>query len=328
MPKLCEFETCRIQASYGEYYGKPIRCAQHKENYSLVSSLCREEGCRKRPSYNLEGENCGLYCVSHKKQGMVDVKNKRCQEDGCRKIPSYNLEGENCGLYCVSHKKQGMVNVINKKCQEDGCTKRPSYNLEGENCGLYCVSHKKQGMVDVIHKKCKANFCMGTQANKKYKGYCANCFIHLFPNDPLSFQTRCKTKEIAVRNYINTYFEGFQHDKPLWTGNCDCTHRRRIDHRKMIGNTLLCIETDENQHKLYDQTDEEIRYDDLMMIHGGKLVFIRFNPDKYKIRGKITNPMLYTRLPLLKQEIEKQISIIERGENNELVNIIKLYYDE
>jgi len=26
-------------------------------------------------------------------------------------------------------------------------------------------------------------------------------------------------------------FDGFVHDRPLYTGNCDCTHRRRVDHR-------------------------------------------------------------------------------------------------
>ena len=36
---------------------------------------------------------------------------------------------------------------------------------------------------------------------------------------------------------------------------------------------LLCVETDEK--------DEEIRYDDLYMLHSGKFIFIRFNPDKY-----------------------------------------------
>jgi hypothetical protein len=32
-----------------------------------------------------------------------------------------------------------------------------------------------------------------------------------------------------VRNAINSNFEGFLHDKPLYTGNCNCTHRRRIE---------------------------------------------------------------------------------------------------
>jgi hypothetical protein len=38
--------------------------------------------------------------------------------------------------------------------------------------------------------------------------------------------------------------------------------------------------------------------------------------------------MLYTRLPILKEEIEKQIKRIEREENLELLEIIKLYYNE
>lgn len=158
--------------------------------------------------------------------------------------------------------------------------------------------------------------------------YCCPCFQHLFPNDPLSFQIRSKTKEIAVRDYINSIFTDFHHDTPLWTGNCDCTHRRRIDHRKLIGNTLLCIETDEHQHRSYDKEDEEIRYDDLFMLHGGKFIYIRFNPDKFKKNGQSCNPMLYTRLPVLKEEIERQINRIENEQNAELLEIIKLFYDE
>jgi hypothetical protein len=52
-----------------------------------------------------------------------------------------------------------------------------------------------------------------------------------------------------VRNIINKNFDGFIHDTPLYTDNCDCTHRRRIDHRKLIGNTILAIETDEFGHR-------------------------------------------------------------------------------
>ena len=38
--------------------------------------------------------------------------------------------------------------------------------------------------------------------------------------------------------------------------------------------------------------------------------------------------MVYTRLPVLKEEIEKQIKIIENEQNKELLEIVKLYYDE
>lgn len=75
--------------------------------------------------------------------------------------------------------------------------------------------------------------------------------------------------------------------------------------------------------------DEEIRYDDLFMVHGvSKWVFIRFNPDKYKAKsGKNKNPEIATRLIALKKEIEKQIKRIEREENNELLERHYMYYD-
>ena len=124
-----------------------------------------------------------------------------------------------------------------------------------------------------------------------------------------------------VRNAINSNFEGFIHDKPLYTENCDCTHRRRIDHRKMIGNTILAIETDEFGHIKYDQYDEEIRYDDLFMIHSGKWIFIRFNPD-----DNISKVDIDDKLDKLIETMNECILRIEREENTEPVKIIKLYY--
>jgi hypothetical protein len=150
----------------------------------------------------------------------------------------------------------------------------------------------------------------------------------VFPDDPRSKVIYAHTKEIRVRNAISEYseinkeFEGFIHDRPLYTGNCDCTHRRRIDHRKLFGNTILAIETDEFCHRGYDTYDEEIRYDDLYMIHSGKWIFIRFNPDS--TRNDKTD--IEDRITQLLEEMEKQIERIKNDENEELVEIIKMFY--
>jgi len=57
-------------------------------------------------------------------------------------------------------------------------------------------------------------------------------------------------------------------------------------------------------------------------------MIIRFNPDKYNNTKNISvNPMIYMRLPILKEEIEKQIERIKKEENTKLLEIIKLYYD-
>jgi hypothetical protein len=183
-------------------------------------------------------------------------------------------------------------------------------------------------MINVKSQKCKgqAGLCP-QQGNKKYKGYCTHCFSHMFPKDPLAFQIRCKTKEIAVRDFINAYFEGFHHDLPIQYG-CDCAHRRRIDHRKLIGNTMLAIETDERQHRYYDTKDENNRYNDLFMAYSGKWIFIRFNPDKFIDKhGKSINPTIATRLEHLKTQIERQISRIDSEDNDDILEIWHMFYD-
>jgi hypothetical protein len=222
--------------------------------------------------------------------------------------------------------------TIAKMCE--GCNNiHPTYGLDKNKQATHCYNCKTSNMICVRRSFCVAvdkngqTYCQST-GNKKYKNYCTHCFINLFPNDPLTLQIRIKSKEIIVRDFINNNFEGFQHDIPIWTGNCECTHRRRIDHRKLIGNTLLCIETDENQHKNYDKIDEEIRYDDVMMLHGGKFIFIRFNPDQYIENGINKNPQMKTRLDALQKEIEKQIKRIENNKNTELLEIIYMYYNK
>jgi hypothetical protein len=150
----------------------------------------------------------------------------------------------------------------------------------------------------------------------------------LFPDNEATKNIRQKTKENYVRDYLKEKYTGFIHDIPLWTGNCDCSHRRRIDFRILVGNTLLCIEVDENQHKRYDKKDEEIRYDDLYMLHGGKFIFIRFNPDKYKnSNGTKKDTYMKMRVEELSKQIDKHISRINSEENVEILEIYYMFYD-
>ena len=360
-PNMINLESkkchCGKNARYNLPNLKPKYCSECKTN-NMIDVHHKKCKCGKsRPTFNFEGLSAE-YCVSCKEIGMKNVVDKKCK---CGKSqPSFNFEGlspEYCSLcreegmknikcklckcnksyptfnyeglkpeYCLSCRKDNMINVKDNRCK---CNKaRPTFNYKGLKAE-YCVSCRKNDMINVKDDRCKAENCE-TVGNKNYKGYCANCFQHLFPTDPLTFQIRSKTKEIAVRDFINSRFEGFQHDKPLWYNEtaCDCTTKRRIDHRKLINDTLLCIETDENQHKSYSKEDEIARYNDLFMAFGGKFIFIRFNPDKYKDNGKSCNPMLVNRLPVLETEINKQIKRIETNENTELLEVIELYYDK
>ena len=71
---------------------------------------------------------------------MVDVFNKTCIYENCKTRPSCNSPGEKKGLYCNTHKLQGMLNVVNKTCKSEWCNtfiKGQKY----EGYCLYCYMH-------------------------------------------------------------------------------------------------------------------------------------------------------------------------------------------
>jgi hypothetical protein len=345
--KLCKYLECknlaRSKSDFCKSHGGGDRCKFNDCNKSTQGNtdfcfnhgggkICIKEYCNKSSQGNTG------FCIKH-------GGGKRCNFDGCKSSAKGNTE------FCISHgggkrckqndrKSSAERNTDfcvkhggGKRCKRDGCAKSAAGKTD------YCKSHG--GGNRCKHIECKnasrnkSDFCIkhggGDRCPNciewidsrcgwdKYDGYCATCFKVLFPDDKRSNIAYGHTKEIKVRNEINSQFKGFIHDIPLYTGNCDCTHRRRIDHRKLIGNTILAIETDEFKHRGYDEYDEEIRYDDLYMIHSGKWIFIRFNPDG----GNID---LEDKLDVLIEEIREQIKRIEKEENKDLVEIKKIFY--
>ena len=279
--KKCLHEGCNVIPNYNkEGETKGLYCFAHKQAVmvDVVNKRCLHEGCNVRPSYNKDGETKGLYCSAHKQAGMVDVVSKTCIQDGCNVIPYYNKEGETKGLYCFAHKQAGMVNVEAKKCLHEGCNVQPKYNKEGETKGLYCSAHKQTGMVDVKNQSCKSEWC-STQVQHKYDGYCRFCFMHLFPDKPVS--RNYKTKEYAVVEYVKTKFPNLDWiaDK-IVVGGCS---KRRPDLMLDLLYQIVIIEVDENQHTDYDCSCENKRIMELSQDLGHRpIVFIRFNPDDYE----------------------------------------------
>jgi hypothetical protein len=202
---------------------------------------------------------------------------------------------------------------------------RPCFGYINDKKPTHCNQCKLPNMENIVTKKCKSNeeynIPCPTWGNKKYNGYCTHCFANLFPNHPKTTQIRQKSKELQVVNYITTVYKEFIHDKPFYTdleGGC-CSTKRRIDLRKLIGNTMLCIEIDENQHKYYIHIDEKVRYDDLFMDFSGKYVFIRYNPDTYKENGVRKNPHFETRMKKLKDLIDIHTKRIQNEENKDIL---------
>ena len=300
--------------------------------------MCVNEGCKTRPNFNKEGQQKALYCSVHKLEGMVNVKSKTCIYEGCKTHSTFNKEGEKKALYCSDHKLEGMVNVISKTCIYEGCKTRPIFNKEGEKA-LYCSVHKLEGMVDVKNKTCKNNWCL-TRVGEKYDGYCLFCYIHEFPDKPMS--RNYKTKEYAVVEFVKTEFPNFIFvaDKIIH-GGCS---KRRPDLLLDLGYQILIIEVDENQHTDYDCSCENKRIMELSQDLGHRpIIFIRFNPDDYEKDGmKITSCWCLNQkgICVVKQSkqnewtdrlnvLKCQINYWSNPENrtNKIIEIIQLFYD-
>lgn len=224
-----------------------------------------------------------------------------------------------------------MIYIGKSPCQ---CGKRPNFGFPDDSHPTCCAVCQKVGMVDIVKRLCRSNerpweIPCPVKGNKRYDGFCTHCFSHLFPSHPKTAQIRKKSKELQVVSHITSKYDGFLHDKPLYvnlSGGC-CLSKRRIDLRKLVNGTMLCIEIDESQHKGYCRIDERARYDDLFMDFSGKYIFIRYNPDKYSMNGVNKNPSFSTRMRALEVEIEKHVGRIKDGDNQELVEVHHLHYD-
>ena len=111
-----------------------------------------------------------------------------------------------------------------------------------------------------------------------------------------------------VKCEINNCDRKARYNFKLERSPCRCSMKRRIDSYKIIGNTILAIETDEFQHRKYPTDYNEIRYNDIYMVNSYNYIWIRFNPDSYIDSDRIRkNSPLESRLDVLKDVIKESI---------------------
>jgi len=296
--RRCVELDCKVSA-----IGKTDKCAAHGGGRRCIELDCKVGAAGKTDKCKAHGGgrrcvelDCKVSAAGKTDKCTAHGGGRRCIEPDCKVAAAGNSDK------CKAHGG-------GRRCIELDCDK--SARANSDKCKAHGGGKRCPHCIDWIDSRSGSAY---------YDGYCATCFKEVFPNDERSKVVYRHTKEIMVRNIINENFDGFIHDTPLYTGNCDCTHRRRIDHRKLIGNTILAIETDEFGHRGYDKKDEEIRYDDVYMIHSGKWVFIRFNPDT-----NVSKTDIQDKLNKLVETINECIYRIEREENIELIEIIRLY---
>jgi len=276
--KNCNFINCKVRASFN-FEGKqpPLYCIEHKlkDMINIRKIQCAYEKCNLIAQFNYANKTVGIYCSKHKLDKMIDIKHKKCRFLNCNKSPTYNYTDKKIAMYCATHKSPDMVNHKNKLCEFNDCKKQANFNLDGEKNSKFCYDHKTSEMVNVGSKKCK--LCP-TIVKNKHDGYCLRCFIHTFPDKPVS--RNYKTKEKTVTDYILSTFPEYDWitDKKIQDG---CSSRRP-DMLLDLGYQVIIVEIDETQHKDYDCSCENKRIMELSKdVNHRPIVFIRFNPDQY-----------------------------------------------
>jgi len=126
--------------------------------------------------------------------------------------------------------------------------------------------------------------------------------------------------ESLVREAIDNAFNGFIHNKTM-RGETE----KRIDHRLLIGNTILAIETDEFAHRHYGETKENTRYREFLSQTSHKFVFIRFNCDANRESSSAKTDFKH-KLHVLLNTIAFQMSRIRNGQNILQLEIYTLFY--
>ncbi len=281
MTKYCIEFDCKKQSNFNYNNEKYAEyCFTHKKEnmINIISKRCIEENCDKIPNFNYSDKKNAIYCNNHKKENMINIVSKRCIEPNCKKHPSCNYINEKTAIYCFAHKKENMIDIKNKRCIELNCDTRPTFNFKDEKNAIYCFTHKKDNMVDTKHKLCIEPNCIIRPVSNY--DYCSTCLRH---NDPfLPRWKNIKQKEIFIVNEIIKYLPDLDWitDKII---SCQTCTRRRPDLFIDLYNYSLIIEIDENQHKNYDQSCDNKRTMEIFTALGNRpIIFIRFNPDKFK----------------------------------------------
>ena len=278
--KKCE--KCKTTATFG-FIGKgATRCKEHilKGMVDVISTKCQI--CSTLASFGYKGQGQATRCREHILKGMVDVKSKKCERKNCKRLASFGFDGTQ-PTRCRKHILKNMIN-LKGRCEIKGCNTSASFGYKGGRA-IRCKTHIAEKMIK-LKKLC--HFCKLFSATSKYRGYCVSCFVKKFPDAKMT--KNYKYKETALMELLKKEYPelNFQFDKMI--GN-NCPSKRRPDallelNAEVNGRLTaysIIIECDEFGHKYYDEDDEELRLEQLSKDLGEQhIVFLRFNPDKFK----------------------------------------------
>ena len=210
-------------------------------------------------------------------------------------------------LYCKNCNKKDMKNIRAKMCER--CQEhQPTFNYKGVKPPIFCRGCALDNMVDVVNPMCKSCQLFVVPEKPHFCQYCK-------PNSKL----REKTKEMLVVNHLRENGYDFTHNKSIGfvCGNF------RPDIKIDAGTHYVIVEIDEDQHSQYEPRCEIARMYNICQAEGINCIFIRYNPDVWRVDGKVKKVFTQKRLDELTKMIDKCIKEIPDG----TLTVYRMFYN-
>jgi hypothetical protein len=312
---MCDATGCRKQPTFIDPVSHKNFCGTHKPTSAIKNgrvNLCSAEGCKITARFNKAGEKRGVFCFSHKLDGMIDVHIIRCDE--CLTTASYGIPGTK-QTHCARHRQPGMIQRSSHNCRIAACKEPAVFGTI--RAALRCSKHKLESDINLVERQCKS--CKMIMILDK-DNVCEYC-------NPLTFNAVRLQKQDAILSYLDscTFLpKGSSTDKII---DSACG-KERPDRTYELADKVIIVECDEHQHRDRDPLCESVRMKNIGQTYGGLPVyFIRWNPDTYlsfnpsKLQDelRIRNKLLSA---LIKDIIEDTVILPTC-----LVAVIYLYYD-
>jgi len=290
--RTCNNINCTKVAHYGRRDTKIVECcSEHipeeiKDEYIRLDGVCKHEKCDKIAHYSEKGTRKVKYCKDHIPVGKEDnyylVNGNNCRHKKCSKQASFGKIGSKTKEFCKEHIPEGKEDEyerIGGMCIVEGCKIRASFGYSGFSPEC-CTEHKSKRMVSDPKNKPKekdilCTFCL-TSVNYNEE-YCSGCKRYM----ELGTTVKRHMKELRIRDLLDKEEIKYIHDKKVSSDSL-----RRPDYLLYTKwkDTNIVLEVDEDKHRKNTYTCEceisrmkEIYY----ACKKPKLLFIRYNPDKY-----------------------------------------------